>query len=505
MVVHRHQLHTAEKVIEEMNGRAILADEVGLGKTIEAGLIVCELMERGQARNILILTPTSLMRQWAAELLAKFGLSFSVNPSTGWERLPLIIASIDLVKREPRRSQVVSRPWDLVIVDEAHRLKNRRTLNYQLVRDLRAERILLLSATPLQNDLTELYSLVSLVQPGLFGSFNEFWRQFLIDKRTPKDPEEMRRILARVMIRHRRHDLSLSLPERQVALLPLKLFPEERLLYERLTAALRREYQSGRYTANGSILPLITLQRAVCSSSRAVAVTLSRLSSMSADAAPAFQELLQLATSIKENRKAYTLVGLVQELNEKIIVFTEFRSTQDYIVEELAKAGIKAIKFHGNLSASEREQVIERFRRNYQVLVSTECGGQGLNLQFCRNIVNYDLPWNPMRVEQRIGRVHRLGQTADRVNIFNMCAEGTIEEYILRLLDEKINLFRQVIGELDIILRHLERRRGVETRIAGIALSSKDDEEMRRQFEYFGNELRSYARLASRTTAALPT
>src|SRR5690606_20138073 len=110
---------------------------------------------------------------------------------------------------------------------------------------------------------------------------------------------------------------------------------EERLLYERLTAALRREYQSGRCTANGSILPLITLQRAVCSSSRAVAATLSRLSSMSADAAPAFQELLQLATSIKENRKAYTLVGLVQELNEKIIVFTEFRSTQDYIVEEL--------------------------------------------------------------------------------------------------------------------------------------------------------------------------
>lgn len=320
----------------------------------------------------------------------------------------------------------------------------------------------------------------------------------------------MRDILAKIMIRHRRHDLRLPLPERQVALLPLRLFPDEQLLYDRLTAAIRDEYRSLLHDGRNTILPLITLQRAVCSSSRAVAGTLSRLTydHRSDDCQwkkAVFRELQELAQSIRENRKAYTLLGLVKELGEKIIVFTEFRATQDYLAEQLKTAGVKVLRFHGGLNAWERQQAIKRFAQDGQVLISTECGGQGLNLQFCRNLVNYDLPWNPMRVEQRIGRVHRLGQSADRVNIFNMCAQGTIEEYILRLLDEKINLFRQVIGELDIILRHLDRRGSVETRIAAIALGSRDDEEMRKQLHYLGNELKSYARLASRTISALPT
>ncbi|HEY8448977.1 MAG TPA: SNF2-related protein [Bacillota bacterium] len=499
--VYGYQLATAERVVEVMGGRAILADEVGLGKTIEAGLIICELMHRGLVKSVLILTPASLTGQWATELREKFGLSFLVNP----ERLAAydqVIASLDVAKRDAHRQALCARRFDLVIVDEAHKLKNRRTLNYQLVRELKTHYLILLSATPLQNDLTELYSLVSLVKPNLFGSFNEFWRQFLIDKRTPKNPEQLRQLLANVMIRHRRQNLELVLPEREVSLIPLRLFPDERELYDRLTETLRREYESRR-EASGAILPLITLQREVCSSSRAVAATLARI--CAGEHGAAFREVLELARQVRHNRKAHTLMGLVAELGEKVIVFTEFRATQEYLAECLREAGIAVVRFHGEQSSWEKEQAIRRFRREGQVLISTECGGHGLNLQFCRNLINYDLPWNPMRVEQRIGRVHRLGQEAGSVRIFNLCAQGTIEEYILELLDEKINLFRQVIGELDIILRHLERRRGVETRIAEIALSSRSDDELRRRFDQLGAELLSYARRTARTVSALPT
>jgi len=496
-----YQLETAARVVDEMGGRAILADEVGLGKTIEAGLVIWELMHRGQAERILILTPASLTAQWCGELAGKFDLAFEVNPDGNrWRTAERIIASLDLAKRAPQRQWLLERDFDLVIVDEAHRLKNRNTQNHQFVRDLRTRFLLLLSATPLQNDLTELYSLVSLVRPHLFGSYNQFWRHFLIDKRTPKNPDALRAILAQVMIRHRRRDLSLEFPDRRVSLLPLRLFPDEQRLYEAVSAVVRSEY-ARRAETSASILPLLMLQREVCSSAPAVAGTLGRLARRG-DPGP-FADLYDLARSIRRHRKAEVLLGLIPEIGEKAIVFTEFRATQDFLAELLKQAGIPAVKFHGEQASWEKEQAIRRFQGDVPVLISTECGGHGLNLQFCRNVINYDLPWNPMRVEQRIGRVHRLGQEADEVYIYNLCAEATIEEYILWLLDEKINLFRQVIGELDVILRQLERKRGIETRIAEIALTARDHDDMRRQFEYLGNELESYARRAEPMRSAL--
>ncbi|MEX2355815.1 MAG: SNF2-related protein [Thermaerobacterales bacterium] len=500
VISYPHQIATARRVVEQMSGRAILADEVGLGKTIEAGLVTRELMARGQVKQFLVLTPASLIGQWQAELAEKFGLECLTDADDkDWCDADGIVISIDLAKREPYRERLAAQGYDLVIVDEAHRLKNRRTLNHHLVRDLNTPYLLLLSATPLQNDLTELYSLITLLHPRVFGSFESFWRRFLLDKRTPRDPAQLREILAGVMVRHRRQDLKLDLPERSVTLVPITLFPKEQALYAAVTKLVRSAFRR-RDLFGGSILPLLTLQREVCSSAHALAETLERARVDD----PQCDDLLEMARSVVDHRKAWALAGLIPELDEKVIVFTEFVATQRFLMERLAASGYEAAGYHGQMSRAEKSESLRRFANSAGVLVSTECGGQGLNLQFCRTVINYDLPWNPMRVEQRIGRVHRLGQKAARVRIYNLCASGTIEEHILRLLDEKIELFRQVVGELDVILRHLERRKSIEGQIAEITLSSATEREVSLRFDMLGAELINTRKRIMTSQAALP-
>ena len=498
-----YQLEAAERIVDHMDGRGILADEVGLGKTIEAGLVASELMRRGLVRHILILCPAPLQRQWRQEMWQKFALAFSSLEDPAAER---VIASIDAAKREPVRSSLIARPWDLVVVDEAHKLKNRQTQNHQLVAQLPRRHLLLLSATPLQNDLTELYALVSLVRPRLFGTFQAFWREFLLDRRTPKDPAALRRVLGQVMVRHRRQDLQEDadgLPTRQVALLPLRLQPNERRLYDAVTEAMRAEYWR-RLHGEGSLLPLLTVQREVCSSAAAVRHTLHRLE-QGAWLGGDLRALRELADGVGEQTKAGVLRGLIGELGERALVFTEFRATQQYLRQQLAQVDVPVLVLHGALASGERERVLDRFASEPRaVLISTESGGQGLNLQFCHHVVNYDLPWNPMRVEQRIGRVHRLGQAHD-VYIYNLYAEETVEEHLLQLLDSKINLFRQVIGELDVILRRLEHggRRTLESRIAEILWRSHDGRELAAEFESLGRQFLWQRRQAREREAAL--
>ncbi|WPD20102.1 DEAD/DEAH box helicase [Thermaerobacter composti] len=497
-----YQIEAARRAVEDLGGRAILADEVGLGKTIEAGLVTRELMARHGIRRVLVLVPTPLVSQWAAEFRDKFALPLAVNPrGAALQRAERIVTSLDLAKRDEQRRILQARTWDLVIVDEAHKLKNRNTQAHAFVRGLATRYLLLLSATPLQNDLTELYSLVSLVRPDLFGSYSEFWRNFLLDKRTPKDPQQLKQVLARVMIRNRRAELDLPFPAREVELVGLDPFPEERELYEAVLRAVREEYAERRLY-HGTVLPLLTLQREVCSSSHALRATLERLAGSEGWQSLAWTRVRELARQVDENHKAQMLERLIHRLDEPVVVFTEFRATQDYLARRLRRAGIETVVYHGAMGAAERDAATARFRRGARVLISTECGGQGVNLQFCRNVVNYDLPWNPMRVEQRIGRVHRLGQQAESVRVFNLYARRTIEEYILRLLDEKINLFRQVIGEIDLILRSLDREKSIEARIAEITLSSRDDAEMAARFERFGNELAAFMERVRRRTLA---
>jgi len=484
-----YQLQAAERIVDEMGGHGILADEVGLGKTIEAGLVIRELMKRGRCERVLVLCPSGLIYQWQRELLDKFDLRFAPSPHPlAMARLPLIVCSLDQAKRDPARSNLMAQEWDLVVVDEAHKLKNRATQNHKLVAALRRRHLLLLSATPMQNDLTELYGLVSLVDPQLFGSFHTFWRQFLLDRRTPKDPAALRAVLASVMIRHRRQDLKMAFPQRQVALLPVSLGGQERELYAAVTAAVQDEYHRRR-VGEATLLPLITMQREVCSSAAALSQTLVNVGE--SWLGQELGSLRALCDAVVDQSKAVMLEGLLEQIHDHVLVYTEFRATQDYLRRRLLRLGVPVVLYTGDQSAFDRDRACRRFAQTPgAVMISTEAGGQGLNFQFCHHLVNYDLPWNPMRVEQRIGRIHRLGQQND-VFIYNLYAQGTIEEHILRLLDEKIHLFQEVVGELDVILRRFEKggRRSLEARIAEIVFTAQDPDEVAWRFDTLGRQI----------------
>ena len=462
-----HQERTCVRVLREMRGRAILADEVGLGKTIEAGLILKEYAIRGLVRRALILTPASLTGQWREEMESKFDLPFAVlRRLPDWERHPMLIASMDTAKRPPHRSAAQARPWDLVIVDEAHRLKNRFSVNWRFVAGLSKKYMLLLTATPVQNDLDELFNLVSLLKPGQLHTYDRFLERYVgsADRRVPARVPELRERLRDVMVRHRR-GTAFTLPPRRVHSLPVRLSLAERRLYDDVTDFVRDAY----WSASGRMswaarLTLIVLQREIGSSTFAVSETLGRLAQ-----SPWFGiedrerlEALQIdAKAIRSNVKASHLVGFLKSADEKAIVFTQYLQTLRYLREVLDGAGYRVAVYHGSLSPAAKDAAVRAFREDHQIFLSTEAGGEGRNLQFARTVVNYDLPWNPLRIEQRIGRVHRIGQMRE-VHVVNLWAEDTVEAYLMELLDRKIHMFELVVGELDLILGDLDARRSFE-------------------------------------------
>lgn len=480
VVAYPHQLETARRVLFEMGGRAILADEVGLGKTIEAGIIVKEALLRGLAQRILILTPASLCWQWFHELKEKFNIACGIQRSQyDWERTPILIASLDKAKRDPHRRIIEDLEYDMLIVDEAHKLKNAGTQSYRFVSAIRRKYCLMLTATPMQNDLKELFNLINLIRPGQLGTYKEFKRTYVYDLRTPKQTEELKGLLQEVMVRNRRSANTVQFTDRHVHSIPITLSPQERELYEEVSAFVQNEYRQAVGSVR-NVLPLITLQREVCSSSIAAALTLEKLQQRTSDpsARNRLQQLLELALAVQNNSKVDFLEELLRKTDEKVIVFTEYRATQEYIRWRLQQAGFSTLGFNGSLSASRKGWIRELFRTQCQVLVSTESGGEGLNFQFCRNVVNYDLPWNPMRIEQRIGRVHRLGQTQD-VHIYNLATEQTIEEHILYLLYEKIDMFQMVMGEMDAILSHIRMKSSFESALTQILVGSQSTREMK--------------------------
>lgn len=172
-------------------------------------------------------------------------------------------------------------------------------------------------------------------------------------------------------------------------------------------------------------------------------------------------DLVAHIKAIKANSKAEKALELIRQMNEKVIIFTEYRATQEYLLNYFRDRGLSAVPYRGGMNRGRKDWMMDLFRGRIQVMIATEAGGEGINLQFCHHMINFDLPWNPMRVEQRIGRVHRLGQTHD-VNIFNLSTTGTIEEHILHLLHEKINMFEMVIGGLDVILEKFEKKESIE-------------------------------------------
>ncbi len=464
---YEHQERTAFRVLRDLRGRGILADEVGLGKTIEAGLILKEYAIRGLVRRALILTPSALTAQWREEMEQKFSLPFTVLRSVGdWDRHPWLIASLDTAKRGAHRKAAQGRPWDVVVVDEAHRLKNRTSLNWRFVAGLSKKYMLLLTATPVQNDMDELFNLVSLLKPGQLQTYDRFLERYVAspDRRTPARVPELRDRLRDVMVRNRR-GIAFTLPPRRVHSLPVRLSPMERRLYDDVTDFVRDAYwsSSGRlpWTAR---LTLIVLQREIGSSTFAVAETLGRLAQspmFGSEERERLEALREDARAIGSNIKADRLRTFLRSVDEKALIFTQYVRTLDYLAGVLRSEGYRVAIYHGSLPPAAKDAAVRAFREDAQLFLSTEAGGEGRNLQFARTVVNYDLPWNPLRIEQRIGRVHRLGQDRE-VHVVNVWAEDTVEAYLMELLDRKIHMFELVVGELDLILGNLSERRSFE-------------------------------------------
>lgn len=475
-----HQLEVAQKVVEKMNGKAILADEVGLGKTVEAGLILKEYMIRGLAKKILILVPASLVSQWVKELQEKFLIpAVEQKKSYVWEQCDIVVSSIDTAKRSPHKDIVLSIPYDLVIIDEAHKLKNSKTKNYEFARSLVKKYCLLLTATPIQNRIEEIFNLVSLLKPGHLGNESGFQETFN-KKDGIDDHEHLKELVNKVMIRNTRSDTGLTWTQRHVETVPITFSPTEQALYDDINTL-----------KNGAEKPtsafsIMTLQRECCSSREAVYMTLKKMLDQKDKQAPAFDEqtianLMERINQVTQNSKAIQVVDLIQKINDKVIIFTEYRATQIYLQWFLQQNGISSVPFRGGFKRGKKDWMKDLFRGKVQVLIATEAGGEGINLQFCNHIINYDLPWNPMRLEQRIGRVHRLGQERD-VHIYNMATKHTVEEHILKLLYEKIHLFENVVGELDDILTKIKVN-NFEEHLNDILCHSLTEEEMRIKME----------------------
>ena len=457
-----HQVDAAYRALFEMDGQALLADEVGLGKTIEVGMILKEMHFRETDDSVLILTPAQLAKQWQGELLEKFGLDYVCNYDDefrGFDKHDHIIASIDTAKSDRHRATVLNRDWDVLVLDEAHYVKNEETDRYDLIDNLSYQYAFFLTATPIQNELTDLYNVVSLLRPGLFGTRDVFHHYFVNNNQeTLVNRDELQDRLNKVMIRNRRADTDIDFTERTIDTRTFDPSPEERELYQAVS-----DYVRGAYSENqGQKLVLMLLQKEVVSSPAALKHTIEkRLDDQSElTHTEELESILDLIDNIETVTKQEKLLSIVEEAREhvemgRVIVFTQFRATQREVLDRLAEEGYTVHSFHGGHSSQEKEQIVENFEEEGGVLVSTDAMSEGRNLQFCNIMVNYDLPWNPMRVEQRIGRIHRIGQKRD-VYIFNMALKDTVEEYVLERLYHKIDLFQQTVGELSSILTRLE-------------------------------------------------
>jgi SNF2 family DNA or RNA helicase len=522
-----YQVKAAQVALRRFRGRGLLCDEVGLGKTIEAGLVLTEYLQRQMVNRALILTPPALVEQWREELSAKFGLDdFVTNADPGfralgpqaWAVFPRVVASLAMARQAHHRQQLLQIPYDLLIVDEAHHLKSRASVSWKLVNELQRKYILLLTATPVQNDLDELYNLITLLKPGQLETPRQFRQQFVAkgDPRLPKNRGRLRELLADTMVRHSRSQVSVTLPPRRAQTIRLPLSPAERAFYDAVSAFIRSEFspveigpadpaETSEMTETSELSPkprlssthkftLQILQRELGSSPWAVEPTLRRMAGHAHD--PARRERLlaladeagQVTTWSKAEALTRLLEPMVKAGNRKVLLFTHFQRTLEQLAGRLHALHLPCAVYHGGLSTAEKDAVIHRFESEGSVLLSTEAAGEGRNLQFCHTMINFDLPWNPMRIEQRVGRIHRIGQSHE-VDIYNLSAENTVEDYILDILDRKLNMFELVIGEMDMILGQLSDERDFEELVTDIWLSARTDQEVTAGFAQLGEAL----------------
>ena len=595
-----HQVSVVHRVISEYPHRFLLADEVGLGKTIEAGTILKELRARGGAERVLAIVPPNLLRQWQFEMKTKFNERFSIlNSDTvnylraqGFDENPFtyresVLCSSRWVSQPAWAELCASVPWDLIIVDEAHHARSRRngnrvtrTLLYDLVCDLATadhltRGMLFLTATPMQLDTHEIYSLVELLDPSLFPSEDHFERHrkavpglsMLVERLhrhgfplPQEDPDETTdkvaqwlglnsneararlddesaheqlatalsdcHLLSRMLIRNRKAVVGGFMP-RQAYRWTVEMSAQERTALRAVREYVEFGFRIAEDHENRAIgFVMVIYQKLMASSAAAVRLALykrrARLIGEIEDEAETWlddddanpdsvqragfvaealdDEILLIDKALSElgkvtdDAKARVIVDQLVALfgdqpEAKVLLFTEFRETQRYLYSLLHARGWGINLFHGQLSPDQKDDAIARFRshKGPQILISTEAGGEGRNLQFCHLLINFDLPWNPMRIEQRIGRLDRIGQE-HVVSIFNFEVKDTIEEDILDVLEYRIGIFQDTVGGLDPILGETERD---ITRIMHQA------EEMRaRALEEFGQRVQEQVRRA---------
>jgi len=529
-----YQTRAAQVMLRRFRGRGMLCDEVGLGKTIEAGLVIKEYLARNIVQRLMVVTPASLVEQWREELAVKFGLTgfvttadaeFRATGGDAWEKFPLLIASLATARRAEHRARLSHIPFDMIVLDEAHHLKNRNSASWKFVNELQRKYILLLTATPVENNLDELYNLITLLKPGQLKTPREFRKQFVVsgDPRLPKNRGQLRELLGDVMIRHTRGQVNVNLPRRQANTVRLNLSDAEAEFYKAVSNCVREllapssvkngvqrvqspqtleqttSEQSQEALQSATIrqtdrFALLTLQREIGSSPKAAEATLRSLSTRVTDEGSR-QRLLgfaERAAQIHSWAKAEALEKLLKTIlrdpTEKVIIFTHFRRTLEKLAELLQKMDVDFVQYHGEMDMPSKNQAIADFESRANILLSTEAAGEGRNLQFCRTMINFDIPWNPMRIEQRVGRIHRVGQTRD-VRIYNLSARGTVEDYLLEILDQKLNMFELVIGEMDMILGQVEDECDFEDLLVDAWLGAQNAEDLRANFNQLGDKL----------------
>lgn len=499
---HAYQLRVVEQVLREKAPAAILADDVGLGKTIEAGLIYKELALRGIVRTALVLAPKALLSQWQQEMREHFDEDFVLTDEKrfrGFEVEPRVICSLPQFVRSFAR--VNSHAWDCVIIDEAHLLSNPASRRRQCASELRSAWRLLLTATPVANRLTDLYSLIDLAVPGRLGSQRDFEDEFVADPGTGRvvrpDRADMLRSLAREhMCRTRRSDTDIAFAGRTVDTRSIQAAPIEDALISDVTDYLRALYRraptgASKVNRGAVIREIMALQQSLSSSPQAIERSLRTR----AEKHPTERgELLALADRCAAvvSAKESLLLDVLTELgDEPALIFTLRLDTAARLRQVIAARGRGAECYVGALTRGEREALVGRFNRGeLQTLIATDAGAEGLNLhERCRIVVNYDLHWNPLKIEQRIGRVHRLGQTRD-VRVLNFVLRETVDDYVVRLLNQKLNLFTMTIGALETVLTEVQEGEfDLEERILEMLLKSDDREVLRREMDELGDEL----------------
>ena len=511
-----HQLHVLNRAMETNNIRYILADEVGLGKTIEAGMIIRELKARGLVQRILVVCPTGLVTQWASEMQEKFHERFQVILPSDYETIKRltdsedvygqydqVISPMDSIKplekragwsdekvekyNEERVYSIINSGWDLVIIDEAHRVagSSGEVARYKLGNLLSqaSPYLLLLSATPHNGKTEPFLRLVRLLDADAFPNARSIVKEqvapYLIRTEKREAIDNNGNLLFKKRITHlvtlqwdARHSL-------------------QRELYQMVSSYVAKTYNKALRNKKKNmclIFLLIIMQRMVTSSTAAVRQSLERrlnvlktqntrlgslteedledlniedgveeaLEAMSLDMDLEIAELEQIIAVAKQAEYQYpdvkvetltdTLDALLSEdRDQKVIIFTEFVATQLYLRELLVKKGFTVMILNGSMSVEERDAALREFREHSNIFISTDAGGEGLNLQFANIVINYDLPWNPMKIEQRCGRADRIGQTRD-VHIYNFIVSDTVENRVREVLEEKLSVILEEMG-----------------------------------------------------------